>query len=591
MQMYLKEKIGKPELFSGRRHELTYLLKWVNGVRDELSKSTAMLARRKTGKTALLQRLYNIVFELNDGIIPFYFEVREGKQWAVAFCEEFFLTFVYQYLAFKTRQHAYIALARTRNLTKAIDDVKTEGYDYLADLIEDVQFMIREENVDRLWGMVKDIPRTVAESQDERVVQLIDEFQYLNKFIYRDKAATQVMDDFAGGYMSTAEYRNAPLLISGSWVGWLRHLLWTMLPSRFKHWPLDPMPEDEAVEMIFNYARLLNLPVTEEIAYVMAELSEGNPFYISALFYSMFRDKDFTTLDGLLETLEFETLNDRGEIKSTWMEYVGTTFSEVNERQSKNIVLYLCKHRDREVTRKELLDTLRLEMTDRELEQKLHALVKADIIEQGQSNFYYRGVQDNIFDKVFRGEYADDIAAFDPQAITHEYKALFEQSQHRYRQLLGKFNYTKGLYAEYAIIDQLRYHAWQQPQRFAAMMQNLPEDFHFVQYNSVWSYKTVQPNQRDINIDIFARAGADSKQAYSLIWEVKNRDTKAFNDAEAEEFVAKAQRLQERESLGKTLLVVFSRKGFTQAALEFFQAHGLAWSDDDEWLGDKTFGN
>ncbi len=44
-------------------------------------------------------------------------------------------------------------------------------------------------------------------------------------------------------------------------------------------------------------------------------------------------------------------------------------------------------------------------MDDYELEKKLKALVYSDIIEQGSTNFDYRGVQDNIFDKVFRGVY------------------------------------------------------------------------------------------------------------------------------------------------------------------------------------------
>lgn len=54
-------------------------------------------------------RLYNLIFEQNDGVIPFYYEVREWKRWAVEFCKEFFLTFIYQYIAYKTRKPEYIA--------------------------------------------------------------------------------------------------------------------------------------------------------------------------------------------------------------------------------------------------------------------------------------------------------------------------------------------------------------------------------------------------------------------------------------------------------------------------------------------------
>ncbi|OQY11957.1 MAG: hypothetical protein B6I31_04030, partial [Desulfobacteraceae bacterium 4572_19] len=108
-------------------------------------------------------------------------------------------------------------------------------------------------------------------------------------------------------------------------------------------------------------------------------------------------------------------------------------------------------------------------------------LEKADIIEEGLTNFDYKGVQDNIFDKVFRGVYQKEIQKFDPKEITNEYKALLInaqkkyrqltgkinrekglliKAQKKYRQLTGKINREKGLYAEYFIIQQLRYRAF-----------------------------------------------------------------------------------------------------------------------------------
>ncbi|MCP4399205.1 MAG: hypothetical protein GY801_18125, partial [bacterium] len=357
-------------------------------------------------------------------------------------------------------------------------------------------------------------------------------------------------------------------LISGSWVGWLRNLLHTMLPSRFRQYELEDMPEDETVEMIYKYAQLYEIPVAEDVAYAMVQVCEGNPFYVSALFQSYYAGKDFTTEDGLLKTLEYETLNERGTIRGVWMEYLGKVFYKVNKREAKRIVLYLCQHRDREVGRDELRKKLGLETSDVKLEKKLHALVKSDIIEQGATNFDYRGVRDNIFDKVFRGVYQKDIQAFDPREITDEYKALYQKARKDYRTLLGRFNQSKGLLAEFVIINQLRLHAFQKQEFFTSITHNLPDDFQFVEYEHVWSYKTARPDKQDIWIDIFARAGNGQ---YSLIAEVKNRDIKPFSKTEAEEFVRKAQTLQEREQIEKAVLFVFSRNGFAKEALTYFQ--------------------
>lgn len=151
MEIYLKEKIGNPDLFTGRKKELSFFLKWIDGVKREISPSMAILSRRKTGKTALLQRLYNLTFQKNDGVIPFYFEIEEGKKWAIDFSREFLLTFIYQYIAFKTRKTEYLRLTKQSTFAQAIDSAQREGYDDLAELITNVAAMVQEEHIDLTW--------------------------------------------------------------------------------------------------------------------------------------------------------------------------------------------------------------------------------------------------------------------------------------------------------------------------------------------------------------------------------------------------------------------------------------------------------
>ena len=92
MDYAYEERIGSPDLFTGREAELAYFLKWINDIKDEKSMSTALLARRKMGKSAIMERLFNITFFKNDGVIPFYYEVKETKMWLGDFCKDFFRT-------------------------------------------------------------------------------------------------------------------------------------------------------------------------------------------------------------------------------------------------------------------------------------------------------------------------------------------------------------------------------------------------------------------------------------------------------------------------------------------------------------------
>ncbi len=305
-----------------------------------------------------------------------YFEVEEGKTWLGNFCKNFFLDFVLQYTAFKTRNPEYL---RTKNtdFRTAAEIVRKENLDYLSSTVELVSSLYEKEDGEWLWDVVRELPWKLAFQQDEFIVQIVDEFQYLNSEFYRDKGCTNLIDDLASPYMKTAEYKNAPLLVSGSWVGWLMNDL-IALPGRFQMSFLENMPENEIVEMVFKYSEYFGIPVTEEAAFLMARLSEGNPFYyVGSLFKSPCPDKRLYTPEDILRTLEFETLDDQGIVKNTWMEYVQTAFNKVNDRHAKRIVLYLCQNRHREVTRKELLEELDLPMDDRELEKKLKALAKS----------------------------------------------------------------------------------------------------------------------------------------------------------------------------------------------------------------------
>ena len=151
----------------------------------------------------------------------------------------------------------------------------------------------------------------------------------------------------------------APLLVSGSWVTWLMNSLSSLLPARFRYdFLFNELTEEEATEMAYKYSEYFQVPIIEEVAYAIVQTTQGDPHYISALICS----------DSL-----------------------------------KRIVIYLCKNKGLEVKRKKILEDLQLDLTEDELEMRLKDLVQADIIHQGQTNARYHSINDNLFDKVFRG--------------------------------------------------------------------------------------------------------------------------------------------------------------------------------------------
>jgi hypothetical protein len=571
---YRKERIGKPELFTGRTKELTTLLKWVEGIKGESSKSTALLSRRKTGKTAIIERLYNIVFHNNDTVVPFYFEIEEKDQWLLSFSIDFFLSFIYQYLAFKTRKSEYISYP-VKTFNHVIKIAENEKFNYIADIVKSVHELSKKEEADSIWGIVINCPRLIAEHYNECILQMIDEFQYINRHIFHDKEKTRVIDNLAGSYHSTCEYKNAPLLISGSWIGWLMDDINKMLYGRCMYFFLDKMPQNDLIEMVFKYSYDRNIPVSEKTAYIIAEVSEGNPHYISAIMDSFYEKKDLLTEDGIKRTLEYEIT--KGVINTAWMEYIDAAFPRINDVYAKKIVLYLSKNRKRKIGRTELKEKLGIQLSDPELEKKLRTLYKADIIDSDGG--MYRGVQDNVFDKVFRGLYSDDIDKFINQEAPGEYKKLFEHISEKYKKLSGDYSRLKGAWAEFMFANHLRLHASKNNSRYKSMINNLPDDFEFVEYKSVWSYHSSPMHDPQFQIDIFA----ESDHHYALIGEIKNRKAK-FSIREAKDFQVKAMELIKIEKVKRYALFVFSRNGFHENAVDYLEKEGIAWTMDKNWL-------
>ena len=234
------------------------------------------------------------------------------------------------------------------------------------------------------------------------------------------------------------------------------------------------------------------------------------------------------------------------------------------------------------MTRKELLTDLKLDMTDSELEKRLKALVKADIIQQGRTNYDYRGVRDNIFDKVFRGVYEKEIREFDVSEIRQEYDEKFKTIKQQYQNLLGKYNYQKGYFAEYLILDILRVHAREKNELLKSITHYLPDDFNFCDYSQVWRYDVSPAYRQRISVDIFARAANPGN--YSIIGEVKNRGLTKLYQEEVMEFEKKFAVVKEIEEVERAVGFIFSRSGFTQEALDYCKTKGIACSGDERWL-------
>jgi hypothetical protein len=167
--------------------------------------------------------------------------------------------------------------------------------------------------------------------------------------------------------------------------------------------------------------------VTDESAIIINRLTQSDPFYIASLLRSDWEQRDFSTPDGVIKTLDYEIKNRKGELFGTWSEYIYLTIKAVNDKHAKKILLFLSKERHKEFTRDEISEYIEHQLSESALEEKLRTLAYDNLISQGTNNFRYCGIPDDILDLIFRDLYQEEIDNEKPN-IAGELKAKVAES-------------------------------------------------------------------------------------------------------------------------------------------------------------------
>jgi len=535
----LPEQIGNTDLFVGRKKEFDYFLgDWYSYLKRDFAQSQALLARRKKGKTAFLQRLFNILWsDAAGGVVPFFLTIKDLKTNLADFSMSFFTVFAKQYVSFVERNKE---LAASPLDFQELEETLRPFPVWHSKWGSLQRFRERNE-WGLMWEAVSSFPSQLAVTQDIKIVQIFDEFQNIDSYVYDQH--DHLIDSMSGTYLDLAEKRQAPLIVSGSEVHGLIRII-RRLTDRFIESTLDNLPEDEARQAISVYANFSATRIDETSIQRIWNLTQGDPLYIKALFLSRFNSsKDYTQEDNIVRTYEQETT--RGEIFKTWMEYILKVFYEVNQVNAKRIMLYLFQAGE-ERMRAQILNDLKLDMSDSELESKLQQLVRADLVSQGISAFDYQVSQDKTYELVFRQRYQKEIDHFVPDIRTE------------IKRQMGRTGYEKGKFAEFLLKEKLK-----KPFNLKDITENGPD--MRIKPRNIWERKIVQLGllQREIDLVI---------EAKPKVWlDVKDTQRK-YGKAEADRWI---QIMQAAKSERKDIVfLVYSQAGYTRGTQQRLVENG-----------------
>ncbi|MDJ0835318.1 MAG: hypothetical protein QNK37_02315 [Acidobacteriota bacterium] len=568
LELALEEEIGNPDFFVGRKKELDFFLTWIDRVKKKMGPSTAVLARRRKGKTALLQRLFNIIYTRNDPkVVPFYFRIPENRHTLLEFSELFYCSLLSFYYGFKNREPDFIAKPLTMDRLKelALNDA------YILQDIDDMKVYLAGNRSGMCWEHAHRAGHRISIKKDIRIIQILDEFQYLDEFIYDSEQAAEPIV-LTGSYQYTGSSKISPQIIAGSYVGWLSRVIDKMV-DRYRSFYLESLNEDDALAAVYNYARVYGRPVSDRSAAWMATACDRDPYAISLMFQSDSHPKDLTTIDGVRAVLDYETDIPKGQIAKLWFEYLANVIERTNDTNAKRIVLYLAKHGTEERNREQITQDLGLELTDRELDNLLQKLVAADILAQGQTRWGYKGLGDPVFEMVFRKAYEPEIARVDLSVVRKHIEEELEELTRSLKSEKGRVGNYKGQTAEYRMRYRLAM-AGQKRLCLGDLADHAPNPGARLEPFETVDKHTIHPDgENTVEIDLYAR----SNTGPDLVVEVKDWKGKVNKD-QVLSFIEARKVLVDMMS-EDTLFLFYSEEPIADVNIERLKKAGILYAD------------
>jgi hypothetical protein len=211
MRYPLAEKIGHPDLLVGREKEFRLFNKWLSKIPERLSKSRVILARRKSGKTVFVQRIFNRLWSENGAVIPFYFDIADSDIWLPNLAIDYYCAFASQYISFLERDDKLVIEPLS------LEEIRQYGLaNGIKPFIKNVELFLKEKKVggshDLMWKFAYSAPHRIAALFDKRILVILDEFQNITQHVYPDPHyQTHPIKSLAGSFHYYSESKVAPM--------------------------------------------------------------------------------------------------------------------------------------------------------------------------------------------------------------------------------------------------------------------------------------------------------------------------------------------------------------------------------------------
>jgi hypothetical protein len=388
------------------------------------------------------------------------------------------------------------------------------------------------------------------------------------------------------------------------------------------------LEESEALEAVYQYAKIFDQKITNETAPVISQLCQFDPFFISCIIESKHPEKDLSKPEKISQTIQYELTHRKAGLARTWADYIDKSLNRINDTYARKLLLFLTKHSNQQWTHYELKDKLKIDLEPKELLGKLLSLAQTDLIEEGTSDIHFRGIKDGTLYLVLRERFHEEIKSFEADDLQEDFRKQIAELRSQKKEVQGKLSNLAGKIAEDLLATELR-------SRKRVLLSDFfrfplqAKEFGWPQGKEKWNFLEVRTrvtqeraDGKVQEIDIFALAkktetgksssinGLAGKQGGTVIRQILIIEVKKWKNrvgkTEVEDFYEKLETLRTAELRGNSPPFAASRQqqkqnpeskrdqqqeedlilggfvalgGFTKDAQAYCEAKGLATAD------------
>jgi anti-sigma regulatory factor (Ser/Thr protein kinase) len=407
--MYFKEISDKT--FLGRKNELQVIKSIISEAKSGEANSVFLSGGRGVGKTSIIKRLSQELFNDHEGPVPFFYTIKTAFASVEKFSKDYLGSFVLQSIAYQRKEPALMAGA-----VYSLDDLRDIAHKYenswIIDLIDGYKKASESGDPVKIFSYAMSSPYKSFLITGNPIVVMIDDFHKIRKF--SELNAGENGRDFWMLIENIMYSGHVPHIISGNQAD-LKRMFFeeSAFGEHLEVINLHGLNRDDAAGFFNSLCEKYSINFEGDLTDFFG-IFRGNPFYIKSFIQSA-RQAGKSLNIGDVQEIYFREVT-KGKFLTYWTSLLESYIPQFELRRPTLNFLWFLLTNDNDIALSNLTEELAKRQDD--LDKIIRLLNASGAVKTGFSTLEI--ADDRVLSDVIRGLYLKEIRRESPDRIREE---------------------------------------------------------------------------------------------------------------------------------------------------------------------------